>query len=37
MTPITPITNAEEILDNEIETQKIRVYNLSQELWTCTD
>lgn len=30
-------TNVDILTDNEIETQKIRVHHLSQELWTCTD
>ena len=29
--------NVNELTDNEIEAQKVRVYNLGQELWNCTD
>jgi hypothetical protein len=37
MNPITPITNASELTNSEIETLKFRVHCLSQELWGCTD
>lgn len=37
MNSIPPNTNVDALTDNEIETLKIRVHNLSQELWTCTD
>lgn len=29
--------NVDDLTANEIETQKVRVYNLSQELWGCND
>jgi hypothetical protein len=30
-------TNVDTLTDSEIETQKIRVHHLSQELWGCTN
>jgi hypothetical protein len=30
-------TNVDDFTDNEIETQKVRVHSLSQELWGCND
>lgn len=37
MNSIPQNTNVDALTDNEIETLKIRIHNLSQELWTCTD
>lgn len=37
MNSIPQNTNVDNLTDNEIERQKIRVHNLSQELWSCTD
>lgn len=37
MNSIPQTTNIDTFTDNEIETQKIRVHHLSQELWNCTD
>lgn len=37
MTSLPQPPNVNDLTNNEIETQKVRVFNLGQELWTCTD
>jgi hypothetical protein len=37
MNSIPQNTNVDDLTDSEIETLKVRVHHLSQELWGCTD